>query len=385
MITFEFSTSSRIVFGVGKLNSIAELAIPFGKRALIVSGTSAQISSRAIETLEAQGIECTFYKISHEPTIELITGLLDRCKPQPPDVLIGIGGGSAMDTAKAVAALLQNPGEVTDYLEVIGASLALRNPSLPVIAIPTTAGTGAEVTRNAVLDSPADHVKVSLRSPYLFPKIALVDPELILSLSPSMTAQTGLDALTQLIEPYTCLLPNPLVDSLCLEGITRIGRSFYQAYDFGGDISARQDMALSSLFSGICLTNAKLGAVHGLAGVLGGELHAPHGAICGRLLPFVMQTNLNALYAQAPGSPVIERYEIIARLLTGRTDATPVEGIEWIKGFCSHAQIPPLSTYGLSPSMFDKIIPKSMNANSMKGNPLTLSEKELRTILEHSL
>ena len=204
------------------------------------------------------------------------------------DLVIAFGGGSAIDAGKAIAALLANGGELTDYLEVIGKGQPLRHPSVPFIAVPTTAGTGSEVTRNAVLASAEHQVKVSMRSPLMLPRLAVVDPELTLELPPAVTASTGLDALTQLIEPYVSIRANPLTDGFCLEGLRRVSRSLRRAYHAGRDITAREDMSLASLLGGLALANAGLGVVHGFAAPVGGMFHAPHGAICAALLPHGM-------------------------------------------------------------------------------------------------
>ena len=246
------------------------------------------------------------------------------------DVIIGLGGGSAIDTGKAIAALLTNPGDPLDYLEVIGRGQALHATPLPYIAIPTTAGTGSEVTRNAVLASPEHRVKVSLRSPLMLPRVAIVDPELTYSLPPAITASTGLDALTQLIEPYTCNSPNPLVDAICREGMQRAARSLKRAYQDGNDVAAREDMSIAALFGGLALANAKLGAVHGFAGPLGGLFPAPHGMICARLLPLIVEANVRALQERKPNTSVLQRYAEVAQLLTGRSTAGASDAIEWL-------------------------------------------------------
>ena len=382
---FEFSTASRIIFGPGMLNSIAALAVEFGKKVLIASGCPQDISDRLVESLQRHEINYALSKISHEPTVDAICELVDQAAQSRPDVIIGIGGGSAIDSAKASAVLATNPGEVIDYLEVIGLNKPLLEPGIPVIAIPTTSGTGAEVTRNAVIGEPSQHVKVSLRSHFLLPRIVVIDPELMLSLPPPVTAYTGLDALTQLIEPFTCNVPNPMTDPLCIEGIKRIGRSLYMAFDDGNDLQAREDMALASLFSGLCLANAKLGAVHGFAGPLGGEINAPHGAICASLLPYVMSTNLAALNESPTGHPAIGRYASIGKLLSGDEAADALTGIRWVQDFCQHAKIPGLRSYGFSESMFAMIIEKAIKSSSMKGNPLILSPDELRNILRDAM
>ncbi len=287
-----------------------------------------------------------------------------------------------LDTGKAIAAMLTNPGELENYLEVIGPGNPLVIKAAPHIAIPTTAGTGAEVTRNAVLGSPAHHVKVSLRSPLMLPRLAVIDPELTYGLSPAVTATSGLDALTQLIEPYTCNSPNSLVDALCVEGIRRVARSLRRAYHNGQDAAAREDMSLAALFSGLALANARLGAVHGLAGPLGGLFPTPHGAICARLLPIVVETNVQALQSRAPDSPILARYDEIARLLTGSPDAVAADGVAWLDALCADLAIPPLGAYGLQPADIPIVVAQAKKANSMKGNPIALTEEEMTRVLE---
>jgi len=382
---FEFSTASRIIFGPGKLDIIGGLVAEISKNVMIISGCPQATADRLIRLLEAYEITSSYIKIKSEPTTDLILELVEFCRQSRSEVVIGIGGGSAIDSAKATAALVTNAGDISDYLEVIGRNQPLINPPLALIAIPTTAGTGSEVTRNAVLGSPLHHIKVSLRGPHLLPLIALVDPELTITVPPLITAYTGLDTLTQLIEPFTCNSPNPLTDAICQEGIKRVGGSLYRAHENGSNLNAREDMALASLFSGLALANSKLGAVHGLAGPLGGEISAPHGAICARLLPPVMEANRSALLRLAADHPALEKYRIIAVLLTGNKNAGIEEGIQWVRDFCQHVGIPHLSTYGLIENMFDAVLAKATYSSSMKGNPVILSEGELRNILQQSL
>jgi alcohol dehydrogenase class IV len=256
---------------------------------------------------------------------------------------------------------------------------------LPYVAIPTTAGTGSEATRNAVIESPDQNVKVSLRSPAMLPRVALVDPELTYNLPPDVTASSGLDALTQLIEPFVSVKANPLTDTICREGMVHAAYSLRRAYEDGTDIEARQGMSLASLFGGMALANAALGAVHGFAGPLGGMLHAPHGALCARLLPCVMEANIKALETRQPDHPVIARYAEIARILTGETEAMPIDGAEWTAELVKALNIPPLSAYGMSQRNFPEAVEKTMKANSFKGNPIVLEERELTEILEKAL
>lgn len=290
-----------------------------------------------------------------------------------------------LDAAKAIAAMLTNNGDLFDYLEVIGRAQPLTQASAPCIAIPTTAGTGSEVTRNSVLSSPEHRVKVSLRSPHMLPRVALIDPELTYDLPPALTAATGLDALTQLIEPYVSSRANPLTDGICVEGLSRAARSLRRAVENGRDLAAREDMALASLFGGLALANAGLGAVHGFAGPIGGMFPAPHGAVCAALLPHVMKTNLRALRNRAPSHPSIRRYEELARILTGDAHATGDSGTAWIQDLVTDLSIPALKRYGMESADIPAIVEAAGKASSMKANPLPLTDEELAGILERAL
>ena len=282
-----------------------------------MTGLATARTNRLLDLLAAQGIDCVTFPVSGEPTVEVVRQGVQHVRHATCDLVIGFGGGSAMDTGKAIAALMTNSGDLLDYLEVIGKGKPLTQPAAPFIAIPTTAGTGAEVTRNAVLASPEHRVKVSLRSPHMLPRVALVDPELTYSLPPQVTASTGLDALTQLIEPFVSIRANPMTDAFCREGMRRAARSLRRAYEHGNDVKAREDMSLASLLGGLALANAGLGAVHGIASVMGGMFPAPHGAVCARLLPHVMEINVRALQERQPGSDALHRYDEVARILDG--------------------------------------------------------------------
>ena len=292
-----------------------------------------------------------------------------------------MAAADALDASKAIAALTVNEGDIFDYLEVIGRSRPLAKPALPVIAIPTTAGTGSEVTRNSVLASPQHRVKVSVRSPYMLPRVAIIDPALTYDLPPAVTATTGMDALTQLIEPYVSSRADPLTDGICLQGLRCAVRSLRRAYEDGGDRDARRDMAFASLCSGLALANAGLGAVHGFAGPLGGMYDAPHGAICAALLAPVTAINIRAMLTRAPDHPSLARYEELAVLLTGSETAGVEDAVEWLQQLCADLQIPPLSSYGFSMQDAPALIPKAQAASSMKANPIPLTNDELSTIL----
>jgi alcohol dehydrogenase class IV len=384
MTYFEFATATRIIFGPGVFKQIGALASEMGWRALVTTGFDLARCQSSLENLAAQGVIPTWFQVKGEPALETIQDGLSLARREQCDLVIGFGGGSSIDTGKAIAALATNPGEPLDYLEVVGRGQKLQQASLPFIAVPTTAGTGSEVTRNAVIGVPAQRVKVSLRSPLMLPRLALVDPELTYSLPPEVTASTGLDALTQLIEPYVGNKAGPLTDAICLDGMRRALRSLRRAYEHGDDAAARQDMSLASLFGGLALANAGLGAVHGFAGVIGGMLDAPHGAICARLLPFVMDMNVRALQQRTPDHPAIARYQHVARLLTNNPQASAADGAAWLRGLSQALNIMPLVVFGLKRASFPEVIEKSARASSMQGNPVQLTNEEMQEILERA-
>lgn len=383
MLSFEFATAHRIIFGAGKINELDKLIEGKRKRLLFVRGSSSDAIPRVREILSATGIPFTEFPVHGEPTIDVVRDGLKAARDC--DMVIGLGGGSVIDSGKAIAALLTNPGDLFDYLEVIGKGQPLVNVPLPYIAIPTTAGTGAEVTRNAVIEAPEQSVKVSLRSPLMLPRLALVDPELTYGLPPEVTASSGLDALTQLIEPFVSVKANPMTDAICREGMVSAARSLRRAYENGADKEAREGMSLASLFGGMALANGGLGAAHGFAGPLGGMLHAPHGVLCARFLPLVMEANIQALQSRQPEHPALARYAEIAQILSGEKKATPHDGVKWTSELVNTLKIPSLSTFGLSPPDFPEAVHKTQKASSFKGNPIVLDEKELTEILEKAL
>ena len=382
---FEFATAGRVIFGTGTVKEAATAVHGWGERALLVVGKSAGRASALVKSLTDQGIQITIFHIPGEPTVELALNGVQAARQYRCELVIGMGGGSALDAGKAIAALMTNPGDPYDYLEVVGKGQPLVQAPAPYLAIPTTAGTGSEATRNAVLAVPEKRVKVSLRSASMLPRLAIVDPELTYSLPSETTASTGLDALTQLIEPFLSNAANPLTDALCREGIQRAARSLQRAYQQGDDIQAREDMSLASLFGGMALANAKLGAVHGFAGPLGGMFPAPHGAICARLLPLVLEANLKALQARAPQPQILQRFDEAAQMLTGEAGAQAKDGILWLNELEEVLNIPPLAEYGIKKSDFPQIIAQAKKASSMKGNPIELNDSELAAILEQAI
>ncbi len=361
---FEFATANRITFGAGKLTKTAPAVKALGRRALVVTGKTVDRAQPLLDLLT--DIECVTHVISGEPNIADVQSGVDAAVGC--EFIIAMGGGSAIDAGKAIAALCVNPGNPLDYLEVIGKGKPLTRPPLPFVAIPTTAGTGAEVTRNAVLSSSNHKVKVSLRHPLMLPQLAIVDPELTHGLPPAITAATGMDTLTQLIEPFTCRRANPFTDAICREAIPRVCYALRRA--FAGDEAAREDMAYASLSGGLALANSGLGAVHGFAAPIGGMFDAPHGAVCAALLPHSFAINAK----HAP-----KRFDEVAKLLD--TD----DGATWLRELAIDLQIPGLSTYGITEKDFPAIIDKAKHASSMKTNPVDLTDNELAEILRTAL
>lgn len=378
---FDFLTAGHIIFGSGTLPRMEQLAPQYGWHALVVTTKDVNRASRLFGYLKAANVAYTPFPIDGEPTIGMARNGAEMARSQRVSMVIGFGGGSVIDTGKAIAALAANPGDPLDYLEVIGKGQPLQNDPLPFIAIPTTAGTGAEVTKNAVLKSETHNVKVSLRHNKMLPAVALIDPELTHSVPPDVTAYTGMDALTQVMEPYVSRMANPMTDALCIEGLRRAGRSLRRVYAQPDDPTAREDMALVSLFGGLALANAKLGAVHGFAGTLGGMYDAPHGAICAALLPHVMTVNLAAMQARDPDNVAAVRYDELGAILGGEHEAA----VDWVKDTASRLHIQSLSKFGVQSQHFPDIIAQSKQSSSMKGNPITLTDSELTEILTRAL
>jgi alcohol dehydrogenase class IV len=381
---FEFTSSNRIIFGEGSLSKISEVAPELGHKALIVTGKGSVPIEPLLSYLETAGLVCEVFRVGKEPDIPIIQAGLAQAKVIECDLVIGFGGGSSLDTAKAIAAMLTNPGNLLDYLEVIGRGMKIPNMPVSMVAIPTTAGTGTEVTRNAVIYAPENHVKVSMRSPKMVPMVALVDPELTYTMSPSVTANTGLDALTQNIEAYVTRRANPMTDIVSREGIIRGARSLLKAFRDGQNKGARRDMSLTSLFSGIALGNAGLGAVHGFAGPIGGMFDAPHGAICASLLPHVMEFNVKALQKNPDGEAILGRFHEIAHWLTGDENAAAEDGVAWIAELAKALEIPGMHAFGIEKEDFPKIIGKAAVSSSMKGNPVEFDEAALTAILNEA-
>ncbi len=439
---FTFATASRILFGPGTLAQIGGLARELGTRALVVTGRSPERARVLFRALDAAGISHTGLAVGGEPTVDLVRDGIGLARAAACDVVLGFGGGSAIDAAKAIAAMLGNDGDLFDHLEVVGRAQPLTRASVPWIAIPTTAGTGSEVTSNAVLASPEHHVKVSLRSPLMLARVALVDPELTYALPPAVTASSGLDALTQLIEPFTSSRATPITDAVCREGLARASRALRRAYEGAAEAatvamagagavdapaasgspaasdspeasdapaaadtptgagatvsdeawspdpamrSAREEMSLAALLGGLALANAGLGAAHGFAAPIGGAFPAPHGAVCGRLLPAVVAVNVRALRERAPGSDALSRYDEVGRIVTGRPAATAADAISWLTDLVAALDVPGLAAYGIRSADIPALVDAAAKASSMQANPIRLAPDELVEILERSM
>ncbi|MCJ8501707.1 iron-containing alcohol dehydrogenase [Desulfatitalea alkaliphila] len=382
---FDFATAGRILFGAGVAARISAEAATMGRRALLVCGRRTVPALALGRRLEAEGMKWHIFSVAGEPEVEQVSQGARMARDQRCDLVIGYGGGSALDAAKAIAALATNTRPVETYLEIIGRGRPLDRAPLPCIAVPTTAGTGSEVTRNAVLKSRDHQVKVSLRSPGMLPAVAVVDPALTVDAPAHITAATGCDALTQLLEAFVSTKANALTDALCREALGRAARALPRVVARGDDLAARTEMSLAALFSGLALANGGLGAVHGIAGPLGGMIEAPHGALCARLLPAAVAVNLEALARRQPDGPALARFDEAAQRMLGRTDAGGVDLVAWLEQLSSQLQIPSLRHWGFTSEAVPALVAKAKAASSMKGNPIPLSEEELAKIVSQAM
>ncbi len=379
---FEFATAGRIMVGAGQATELPAVLAGLGSRVLVCTGAN---PARHAGLLAGLGLPALMFQVAAEPTVELARTAAQAAREHGADVVAAIGGGSVIDAGKAVAMLLGNGGDPLDYLEVVGSGREITQPSVPCVAVPTTAGTGAEVTANAVLAVPAHRVKVSLRSRLMIPRVALVDPLLTLSCPPPVTAASGLDALTQCLEPFVSVKASPLTDGLAREGLRRAGTGLRAAYANGDDLRARADMAVCSLSGGIALANAKLGAVHGLAGVIGGTADVPHGVACAALLAPVIEANVRALRSGQATADILARYAESAQLLTGDPAASIEDGLAWIRETLTLLAVPGLAAFGLGRGQAEAVAAKAMTSSSMQGNPVALSHDDLEAILLEAL
>lgn len=391
LMRYEFATASRIVVGPGVAAELPDLARRLGSRAMLVTGAGARArggpAADLIARLETTGLVAASIAAAGEPTLADVEAGAAQARAAGCDLVIGIGGGSVLDTAKAVAGLTANAGGALDYLEVVGQGRALERPALPVIAVPTTAGTGSEVTRNAVVTAPTQRSKASMRHASLLPRLALVDSALTHDLPAHVTAASGLDALTQLIEAYVSRRAQPIADGLCLEGISRAAWALRRAYRQPNDAEAREAMATASLLSGLALANAGLGAVHGIAAPLGGGYPAPHGAACAALLPYVTAANLGALRRRDPRGPALARYARVAELLSGPAGqgASLERLVPTLSELVAELRIPQLASYGLAEAGIPALAELAAQASSTKANPIELERAELEEAIAAAL
>lgn len=379
---FEFATAARVVFGAGKALELPAMVDGWGDRAVVLTGSN---PDRHAQLIAALPMDVAIVPVSGEPTVDGARDAVAVAREHGAQAVVSVGGGSVIDLGKTVAMLLGNGGDPLDYLEVVGRGQPITKASAAFAAVPTTAGTGAEVTMNAVLTSPEHGRKASVRARSMLPALALVDPLLTLDCPPAVTAASGLDALTQCLEPLVSRNRTPITDALAADGLHQAAVGLRAAYADGSDVAARTAMARCSLLGGMSLANAKLGAVHGFAGVIGGLVPVAHGAICAALLAPVTEANVRALRERDPDNPALAAYRRAAVLLTGRDGATVEDGVEWIAQTVRLLGIRGLAAGGLDPALVDEVVAKTGSSSSTKGNPLDLTQEELHRALVAAL
>lgn len=382
---FTFKTVGEIKFGNGRSAEIATLLPDSAKRIFVLTGSTPKRSQHVWQRLKNEGFAVEIFPIAREPDVELIIQAIEAAREFKAESVVAIGGGSVIDSGKAVASLLANPGNLFDYLETVGQGKPITKPSLLMIAVPTTAGTGSEVTRNSVIGVPSHGVKVSMRSPRMLPHFAIVDPELSHDLDPKIAAYSGMDALIQCIEAFISNQANPLADGLASQGIRLAANALLKACGPTLDRKAKEDMCAASVCGGLALANAKLGAVHGFAGPLGGMISAPHGAICASLIIPAWEANYAALLARDPKGKHIAKMDAVARILTSNPEASGNYATAWLEKLIDNLPLSRLGELNFENHQIAEAVRKSSNASSMKGNPIKLSEHQLRDILEAAI
>ena len=384
MVRFDLAIPADVRFGAGRVSEVPEALLGLGaSRVLVITGRTTSRADAVRSALREAGVPSIPFGVATEPSIERVRAAVELLTEAGCDAVLGYGGGSAIDVAKAAAVLATTGTDPREHLEVIGAGRPIERPGVPCVAVPTTAGTGSEVTRNSVLSGGG--VKASLRSPLMLPKVAMVDPDLLIGLPAPSIAASGMDALSQLIEPLLSRRANPFSDALARDGIRRSARSLRRGYEDGmEDAGVREDLALASLLSGMCLANSGLGAVHGIAAAAGARLNAPHGAVCAAVLAAAMEVNLRALRDRAPEHPAIERMAEVATLLTSQPDASPEDAIAWLQELTAVLSIPGLASYGLNDVEIEAVVTAAQKASSMRGNPIELNDTEVSEIVTRS-
>ncbi len=393
---FQVSTLPQIIFGKGTITQLPDNIIQFGKTVLIVTGAKSFCGTQYWQELQSAfknlNVNYTVFHVCDEPSTQLIDEAVAEYKQLAVDVVVGIGGGSVLDAAKAIAGLLPFGNSVLDHLEGVGKGLEYSGPALPFIAVPTTAGTGSEATKNAVISErgPSGYKK-SFRHETLVPKVAIVDSELLKSCSAAQIAANGMDAFTQLIESYVSIKANDFTDALALDGIKAVIDGFLFAWQ-GGDtdkaVIGRNKMAYASLISGITLAQVGLGSVHGLASPLGAFFPIPHGVVCGTLLAEATQVNINAMMQRDKDNVALKKYAQIGRLISKEETLNAQDSLSELVRLLNEwtvlLALPTLSHYGIEQKDFDKIIGES-RGSSMKTNPIVLLDDEIKSILNKRL
>ena len=379
--SFDLTLPNDIRVGAGRAAEAPDVVAGWGaRRVLLVTGRSTERAGFLVDALNGRGIATSTYAVAGEPTLQVVRDGVAAAAGC--DAVIGVGGGSALDVAKAVAVLAVSGADPLEHLEVIGEGRPITRPGLPCLAIPTTAGTGSEVTRNAVLSG--DGVKASLRSPLMLPRVAIVDPDLLAGVPTATIAASGMDALAQVIEPFLSRKANPFTDALARDGIVRSARSLRRACTDGMvDPGVRSDLAITSLFGGLCLANAGLGAVHGFAAALGARLGAAHGAVCAAVLAPAAAVNLRAVRDRGSAGALLRMTEL-AVLLTGSVDAEPEDVAGWLGELTAELQIPGLAACGLADADTAEVVAAAQRASSMRGNPVELTDDEVAEVLDRA-
>ena len=387
---FSISSLPRIIFGDGVIQQVPQLAAEFGRRALLITGAKSFVQSQQwlilTQTLKADGFTFEHAAVNGEPSPALVDELAAHFRHAKIEVVIGIGGGSVLDAAKAIAGLLRVENSVMDYLEGVGPELPYQGPEVPFIAVPTTAGTGSEATKNAVLSKPgAGGFKKSFRHEKLVPKYAVVDPELFASCPQALIAANGMDALTQLLESYVSLKANPLTDALALSGIRAVRYSLLPWYRNEDDVAQhRQAMAYAAMLSGITLAQVGLGSVHGLAAPLGAFFPMPHGVVCGTLVAACTEANIRALESRAADHLALSKYADVGRLLddasTLSDDAACEALVDILAEWTETLALPRLSSYGMTEEDIPRVV-ENCRGSSMKTNPIMLDDTEVAAVL----
>ena len=387
--SFSLARLPRIEFGTGVLHKLPALLAPYGKHFLLVLGRSSFEQSdawgRLAQQLTGAGLSWDILRVPGEPSPDLVDDAVRTHRQGGYQAVVGIGGGSVLDAAKAVAGLLLPGNSVMDHLEGVGPELPYRGPALPFIAVPTTAGTGSEATKNAVLSTHGtDGFKKSFRDEQLVAQVALVDPDLLASCPKAIIAANGMDAFTQLLESYVSLKAGPLTDSLAWGGMKAARDGLLPFFADAGDGTARARMAYAALVSGITLAQTGLGSVHGLAAPLGAFFPVPHGVACGALVAKATQLNIEALEARAPDSPALKKYALAGKLLAreDRLDdaAARARLVQILQDWTRRLELPRLGQYGVTAADVPRIVAHGCGS-SMKTNPLVLTDDELSRLV----